>query len=940
MAVRSTPRGGRGRDGRASGRTASRRNASHSAQVREAERDKGRVLRAESRSKEFAEAGASPLPESGDEIGPYRLRRELGRGGFARVFLAEQTDLADRLVVLKISRRPSHEPRLMARVRHPHIVEVLREGFIDGESLHLIAMPFLGGATLDSALTRGRRRGRPASTGREFLADLDHVSAAEHYSRSTARPARELLAKLSYAKSVAWILARLAEALDHSHSRGVVHGDLKPSNILLTADCQPMLLDFNLAVNDADPESLDPGGTLAYMAPERLEIVAGLKSASRLSRRERRRADLYSLGLILLEALTARAPRPRTSGSLTLAERARDLIAQRPWTDSLKEPSQRCYIPSPLRAVLDRCLAADPKERYERASDLAEDLDLWRNDRPLIHAGIPVWRQGLVCWTLRRRAPISAATLSIAAALIATSLVWNSFLSTFQDQALKKLALVWDQSDSDAIGYRQTYHWPGIEREDPGVKALRHLARYSVLGDSDWRRRDDVENLPEEERGELELWLNEQLLRLVRALRERPDSPNDWRRALEYCINESQITPFNAFLNEAALLRQKLALAPTSNLVQSPAEISTWANEYLLGVDCETAHPLEAYGHYLAALRSRPGSFWVHQRSAVVAYRLGKFRDAAEHLKHCVAIRPMNARLRDQFAGCLFQLSRYDEVSDQCDKALEIDRDNIETYRTRCYLWNRLGHLDDLQRDLRRFAILTRTLSQSPSKRLEFQIAALTRTQLEPEEALDWAAFPSKLLALQPEDLDLRLDLGIVYWQASRFEEAVNQFESIIEIDPDYLPARLLRGLLLCRLDDQLDASRSQEGIRELALLLDHPRFEELVAHRRESIRAFHLVARDRFRHGRLAEALELGERGLSLAERTGLDVGESHYALARTYIQAAKGDPSAFQKAVEHLLAARTCNAYFVSGWFEADKVFDPTREVLRPLLTRVEAR
>ena len=66
------------------------------------------------------------LPEPGDEVGPYLLVRELGRGGFARVYLARQTDLSDRLVVVKISRRAGVEPQLLARARHPHIVEVLR----------------------------------------------------------------------------------------------------------------------------------------------------------------------------------------------------------------------------------------------------------------------------------------------------------------------------------------------------------------------------------------------------------------------------------------------------------------------------------------------------------------------------------------------------------------------------------------------------------------------------------------------------------------------------------------------------------------------------------------------------------------------------------------------------------------------------------------------
>ncbi len=83
------------------------------------------------------------------------------------------------------------------------------------------------------------------------------------------------MARLSYPRALAWMVARLAEALDHARRRGVTHGDIKPSNILITADGTPMLFDFNLAVDrlDAGDPTLraDLGGTLAYMAPERLQ---------------------------------------------------------------------------------------------------------------------------------------------------------------------------------------------------------------------------------------------------------------------------------------------------------------------------------------------------------------------------------------------------------------------------------------------------------------------------------------------------------------------------------------------------------------------------------------------------------------------------------------------------------------------------------------------
>ena len=180
------------------------------------------------------------LPEAGDAIGPYVLRRELGRGSFARVFLAEQTDLENRLVVLKVSTRMTREPWLLARVRHAHIVEIVSHARVNDDAFQLICMPFWGGATLAAVLAVRRGTGRRPTSGIDLLADLDSVAAPEFPAVHAARPAREMLAGLSYSQAVAWVGARLAEALDHAFSRDVAHGDVKPSNILLVRRWQPV----------------------------------------------------------------------------------------------------------------------------------------------------------------------------------------------------------------------------------------------------------------------------------------------------------------------------------------------------------------------------------------------------------------------------------------------------------------------------------------------------------------------------------------------------------------------------------------------------------------------------------------------------------------------------------------------------------------------------
>ena len=336
-------------------------------------------------------AAPTLLPVAGDRLGPFHLLRELGRGGSGRVFLAEEETRGNRLVVLKVSIHASAEPRLLERARHPHIVKMLRHDWTADGALHLICMPFQGGATLAAVLAEHTRRGVGRESGLDLLEDLDRVSDPSYRPTGRGRPGRVILAGSSYSQGVAWIVARLADALDHADRRGVAHGDLKPANVLLTADGQPILLDFDRAVDRGRPApgapGLDAGGTLIYMSPERLRDLA---SSGGLSRRtlDRHRSDLYALGLILREALGG--PAPAVPRARSLREQAAALADAR----SLR-PALAC-APAGLRPILALCLAPDPANRYARAGELAAGLDRWCASDPRFDESRPDASSGLV----------------------------------------------------------------------------------------------------------------------------------------------------------------------------------------------------------------------------------------------------------------------------------------------------------------------------------------------------------------------------------------------------------------------------------------------------------------------------------------------------------------------------------------------------------------
>ena len=891
-------------------------------------------------------ADPSVLPEVGDEIGPYRLIRELGEGGFARVFLAEQSDLDQRLVVVKVSSRITPEPRLLARARHSHIVEVLWHSLIDDGLLQLICMPFSGGATLAAVLTGRKRRGGPSRSGRDLLADLDRVSAPEYPTADLTRPAREILADLSYPKAVAWIVARLAEALDFAFGRGVLHGDLKPSNILLTADGTPMLLDFNLSVGwrlaSGDDLPEDAGGTLAYMAPERLLALADPQDEAVPSAADRHRADIFSMGMVLLEVLAGRPPdHPRGSPRPPRDLASAFALSRRQGSETLIR-SCRVAIAPPLRSILNRCLAPDPADRYNRASELAEDLDRWCGDRPLAFAREPYWCFGFgfgIPRRARRRLSMAVVALSLVVGGVGTLLFWGAGQSSLQEKARVKLSNLWDDINSRAFRFGQVAHWRNEETDVP-EDAFRHLAYYNVLKDDDWRARDEFRALPESERADLEVWLLEQAFRLGRALRQWPDAPDDWRRGLEALERVMASRPMVPLETQCRLLRRQLGSPEAPPAVALPLAAGTeppprWMVEYLLGVEAEPLRALDALNHYRNVLRERPESFWGHYRAAAVAHRLGDSAAAADHLEHCIALRPENPMLRGQLAGCLYDLHRFDAALEQCDKALVLNPDHAEIYRTRAFIRGRLGQGAGLRFDISRFELLTRRLGKIPSWRFRMDWMLSQTSDSDGPGPRDGVlldpTLSQRLLTADPDDVDLRTALAKQLMETGHPDVALAEFDKVLEINPDHLRARYLRGgILYNRHPDQAEG--------DFLYLLEHPRFEELLRESPRALRAFHYVTPTLLKKGEVDKAISMARRGVEYADQIKQSQGESHYHLARAFAVAARSDPEQLQEAALHLHKARSYNREFYLEWFGQDAFFEGQQAKIRRLVDRID--
>jgi serine/threonine protein kinase/Flp pilus assembly protein TadD len=307
------------------------------------------------------------LPELGEQLGPFRLIAELGRGASGRTYLAAEPALADRLVVLKVIPDDQEEHLSLARLQHTNIIPLFSEQTFADLGLRALCMPYLGGTSLARLMDSLSEIAPAARRGSDLLAVLDRVQDGRPDPPKLDGPFRRFLERASYTRAVCGIVACLADALEFAHARRLVHMDVKPSNVLITADGTPMLLDFHLARRPVRPGEPLPdrfGGTPGWMAPEHRLALDAVALGQHVSQPVDERADLYALGLLLREALGGPGP----------------------WADD-RAGRQLCLrnpeVSAGLNDIVQKCLAERPTARYRQASELAEDLRLHINDLPL-----------------------------------------------------------------------------------------------------------------------------------------------------------------------------------------------------------------------------------------------------------------------------------------------------------------------------------------------------------------------------------------------------------------------------------------------------------------------------------------------------------------------------------------------------------------------------
>ena len=368
-----------------------------------------------------------------EDLGDFRIIRQIGRGGMGFVYEAEQLSLGRR-VALKVLpfawmlnenqlQRFKNEANAAASLHHPHIVNAFFFGQERG--VHFYAMQLIEGQSL-AEIIEARTESKDADSGAS-TADTTQAIAALSTVRSTTRH--------EFFRSVARIGVEAADALDYAHASGIVHRDVKPSNILIDRHGHSWVTDFGLASSRTESNLTMTGdllGTLRYMSPEQAEGSANVDP----------RTDVYSLGVTLYEFLTMK---PALNG-----KSRGELLRQLEETEPRKPRSIDADIPRDLETIVLKAIAKSAIHRYGSAAELRDDLSRFLEDRP-VRARRNSRGQIILRWA--RRQPLQATLVAITLMLIAILSIGGPW-SAIAQRAKSRELLLRNYSLSVSAAYR------------------------------------------------------------------------------------------------------------------------------------------------------------------------------------------------------------------------------------------------------------------------------------------------------------------------------------------------------------------------------------------------------------------------------------------------------------------------------------------------------
>jgi eukaryotic-like serine/threonine-protein kinase len=798
---------------------------------------------------ESPSANHSPIPDG------YEIVQELGRGTFGSVYQARELALAGRLVAIKVSSQQLGESQTLARLQHPNIVPIY--SIHQRGKYQVMVMPYLGSLTLAHLINDIRRTGEVPHTGKRIVSTLrwrgnetayagtmSPMSAQSQLSPSIRdrsgtsqidglvevpvpaerpgfdRPLLSRLEKMSYVDSVLWLGAELAGGLAHAHERGILHRDIKPANVLISDDGTPMLLDFNMAddVMGSTEERQTLGGTLRYMSPEQLSVVRERKGAIDA------RSDIYSLGVLLYEAIAGQLP-------------YREITPESHWSDDaiyadrLKVPADittiRPEVSPAIASIIAKCLMPSPSHRYASAAELREDLIRQLEHRPLKFARERSLRERFRKWTVRRpRLAVSLIVTMYATIILATviggfTIRQRHLNSVRSEQARDRLYA----ARLDVQAAMSTNNAPAAQFQDVIDRVVAALNPYGIDRGSSWLDDPLRTNLPSEDQVQIREQASELMFQAAEAnylLAKRVPNQSRFKEHLDAALNWNRVacqawpegTPSNflaqkarflravgreAEANEAARLSGEGVRIPLSPMLEALARVQSGSST------------VESIAELKKQAQSAPPRYDVWMALASAYYQRGEFESAIEAYDGAIALNPESPWISFHRGMTNLQLKRYPQALENFSRVIELRDDEPETYLNRALARMGVRDYEGAIRDLdaveARGARFTRLYFLRSKARLMLGDKAGSATDRKvgfdatPDDPISWLTRGEYRLQEKTPNLD----------------QVLVDFDMALELDPKYILALEKKAELLAEYrDDAAGALFCYDRILEL----------------------------------------------------------------------------------------------------------------------------
>ncbi len=824
-----------------------------------------------------------PLARLNDSLVDYEIIEELGRGGMGIVYKARQLEL-DRLVALKVLPallgvvRPDaiarfrREAAMAARLKHTNIIAVHDFGEVDGTFYY--TMELIEGRSLRDVLREiqetggidvvvgegGTGSGTESGTRQLALGtsgdgeratedpDIQCFSlppqsplAPNAFSSSSPSPQASGLPRTrlgsssatdkAYYRRVAEWTAEVAEALHYAHEHGVVHRDVKPSNLLLANDGRMMISDLGLA-RAAGAETLTAShavlGTARYMSPE--QVGGDAQTVDH-------RIDVYGLGATLYELLAFRP--------MFAAADDREVL----YSVLNKEPAPPRrfvrYVPSELETICLKAIEKDRANRYATAKALRDDLQRWLLNMPIL-ARRPSLPTRVGKFVRRRKLPAA-----LGAALIVVLAVAAVLLAGLRASS-REAAMAKETVESQAVQLlvgeaRQLFYLEGdyqgalavYERGltlEPESAALQH-GRASVLR---FLKRSDeaVEHLEAFLSRHPDEWKCHSVLAL--AYDDLGDEANrdEHRRLIADLLPDSAQTYY-------ILAAESIDPAEAVTLLTRALELRPDTTEFLIN-RAWRYYALKQHDAMLMDAQQlagmHPNWSFIHGMRGLALFDLGRFAEAERAYDRQVKLDPDSAKAWHNRGASRLQVGEPAESLADANEAIRLHPDYALAYFTRAKARAKLGDLKEALADCDRSIKLDPTdiqvhheksfLLGSMGRWEESAIACTVAIQQAPDDVIGYAnrgvanletrQFDRAIvdftaaLRLNPSDVRLHRSRAYAYFGSGCDEKAVADFSAALDMEPDFAEDYHNRALCLVRLERYVEAAADLTRLHEL----------------------------------------------------------------------------------------------------------------------------